>query len=612
MRFSHQSGIYEDQLELSIDGNFDKLYYTTDGSNPNNGRRYNQPIKISENTVVRVVPYHNGSRLDTLFMRSFIFNFKTSLPVVSIALEDSALWSDSYGIYVKGNNAYYNDSTRHWENCNFQQKWEREMHVELIDTAGATMFNQPAGLRIFGETTRRYPEKSMKIVARSEYGPNRFQAQVFSTKPQITEHKQFVLRTSGNDYRGSRFKDCLNSYLIRNLGLDYMAFQPVQLFVNGQYWGLYNLREKVNKHYLYYNHGAHHDSSSIIMGRWVRQHGSARDYMRMYRFFENLDTMDNRAYRKAGEMLDLRNYINFRIVQIFLNNSDSRGNIRYWNSKDLDGKFRMILYDTDHSHGTYHRNYLEHCLSETPTHWYNPKWSTMYLTRLMQHPEFKEEFTSQFAHLLNTTLHPDTIKAAANYFEAWYENELPRDPKLLPRQFAGSALPDSVWRENVARIRSFSDLRNDHLWKELERLLAPKGTYILKLEGELGKVAINNNVPVKLPYSGKYFRGFDLVVRPVEDSLYAFEGWEDGSKDSIRVVRGESDTVVIRMQFRAKPQKTEQVVKIDTSSSQSVLNEANQSEWNRVQPEWLNWLAWALIAIGAGLIMVYVLRKPRT
>ena len=96
-----------------------------------------------------------------------------------------------------------------------------------------------------------------------------FSHEIFPQK-NISAYKQLVIRTSGNDYKGSRFKDVLNAYLARNMGLDYMAYQPIQMFVNGQYWGLYNLREKVNEHYLYENHGAHKDSSSIVMGRWVQ------------------------------------------------------------------------------------------------------------------------------------------------------------------------------------------------------------------------------------------------------------------------------------------------------------------------------------------------------
>ncbi len=68
------------------------------------------------------------------------------------------------------------------------------------------------------------------------------------------------------------------------------------------------------------------------MGRWVRQHGSSSDYMKMYNWFMRLDTMDNEAYEKAKTFLDIRNYINYRVFQIYLNNTDSRGNIRYWNS----------------------------------------------------------------------------------------------------------------------------------------------------------------------------------------------------------------------------------------------------------------------------------------
>lgn len=605
LSFSHGSGVYEEGFDVSIEGTFDKLYYTLDGSNPKNGKRYKKPITVDENTVLRVVPYHNGVRLDTFFLRTYLFDFSTKLPIISVAIEDSAFWSSSYGIYAKGNNAYYNDSTQHWENCNFQQKWEREMHVEYIDTNAQNLFNQVAGIRIFGETTRRYPEKSMKIVARGEYGVNRFYGSVFPLKPHLDEHKQFVLRTSGNDYRGTRFKDCLNAYLVKDIGLDYMAFQPVQLFINGQYWGLYNLREKVNKHYLCYNRNADFDSSSIIMGRWVRQHGSARDYMRMYRFFEHLDTMDNRAYEKASSMLDTRNYINYRVTQIFLNNSDSRGNIRYWNSKDLDGKFRMILYDTDHSHGQYNRNYLEASLSESKTHWFNPKWSTMYLTRLMQHPDFKTDFVNQFAHLLNTNLHPDTINKAVDYFVELYKDELPRDPAKLPRNFRNSALEEEEWLENVASIRKFARLRNQHIIKEIKRLLAPRGTYILKIEGDSGKVIINNNNAVTLPYTGRYFKGFDLPVRMKTDNNWEFVSWSDGVTDSVRIVSGTTDTVVLSaaMNFISDP-----VEEVEKPVEDEEVAEIQRAEKSGIDP--LIYLAYGLIGLGLVLLILHFVRRP--
>ena len=520
LSISHGSGMYQNEFEVSITGTFDKVYYTLDGSHPKNGSRYKSPLTVKKNTVLRIIPFYKGKRIDSVFFRTYIFDFETKLPIISIAIEDSSFWSPRSGIYVRGNNAFYDDSTGHWKHCNFQQKWEKEMQVEYIDTAGNSLFNQIAGIRIFGETTRRQPEKSLKIVARSEYGVNRFAGSVFPLKPELDEHKQFVLRVSGNDYRKTRFKDCLNAYLVRDLDMEYMAYQPVQLFINGQYWGLYNLREKVNKHFLCYNRNADMDSSSIIMGRWVRQHGSARDYMKMYRFFEKLDTMNNRAYEKAKSMIDIRNYINFRTAQIFLNNSDSRGNIRYWNSKDLDGKFRMIFYDTDHSHGSYSRKYLQGCLSTSKTNWYNPRWSTMYLTKLIEHPEFKQDFINQFAYLLSTKLHPDTINAAVDVFVKQYKDELPRDRSKLPKQIKNSARTEEEWLKNVDRVRLFARMRSKHMYKEINRLLTGKGTYVLKVEGDSGKVVINGNQPIQLPFVGIFFKGVELPV-----AMYENEQW---------------------------------------------------------------------------------------
>ncbi len=615
---SHASGCYSKEIVVSIEGNFDKVYYTLNGDHPKNGKRYKDSLKINQNSVLRIQPYWNGSRLDTTFLRSYIFNFETKIPIVSIAVPDSSFWSSEYGIYCKGNKAYYDDSSGHWKNCNYLKKWEREMHLEYIDTAGKVLFNQGAGIRVFGETTRRLSEKSMKIIARGKYGKNRFEGSVFSSKPEIIEHKQFVLRTSGNDYRGTRFKDCLNAYLIRDLDIDYMAYQPVQLFINGQYWGLYNLREKVNKHYLCYNHNASFDSSSIIMGRWVRQHGSARDYMRMYRFFEKLDTMNDPAYQKVNSMLDIRNYINYRIVQIFLNNSDSRGNIRYWNSKDADGKFRMILYDTDHSHGKYNRKFLEACLSHSRTNWFNPKWSTMYLTKLMEHPQFKADFINQFAHLLNTTLHYDTINSAVDRFVNIYESELPRNRNLLPRYFRNSAISKENWLKKVSEVRKFAKLRTKHVRSEIDRLLTGSGTYELTVEGDSGMVIINENKPVPLPFKGIYFKGVSLSVRIFQDDNWNFARWNNGDTSAIRFLTGNLGDTTITPLIHFIQTKTEASKAISLNDSTLVKDTDEDSARHAVEfarisqtqlEAYLSWLAYMLVLSGVVLIVLHYTRR---
>ena len=593
---SHSSGKYDESISVEIEGDFTKAYYSIDGSKPS--KRFSKPIEISKSTFLKIKPVFEGDSIDTLISRAYILNFETKLPILSIGVDEDYFWDKEKGIYVLGAHAY-KDTTGHWHNANYEKKWERPIHIIFLDTNNQEGFNQKCGIKIFGESTRRQPDKSMKIIARTEYGTSRFKHKIFPQKD-ISEFKQLVIRTSGNDYNGSRFKDVLNAYLARNIGLDYMAYQPVQLFLNGQYWGVYNLREKVNEHYLFENHGANKDSSSIIMGRWVRQHGSSSDYMKMYNWFMRLDTMDNAAYEKAQTMLDIRNYINYRVFQIYLNNTDSRGNIRYWNSKDLDGKFRMILYDTDLSFGTASRKYLVKCLSSKRTDWFNPEWSTFYLRKLMQNDQFKNDFINQMAHLMNTAIHRDTIIAAVDKLEGIYKDELPRNGKLLAPHLKRVPLTEKDWLEKVDHFRMYAKLRHRHLRPEMVKLLAPKGMYTLKLAGDTGSIIVNGNYPIKLPFEGIYYKDIPLPIKAVESEEWQFIKWSDGDTSQVKLIHNLEDTLLVQPLY----EKIESEIAIESSvknlESDAVNNESN---------ELMLFLGYALLGLGFLLLLVYVALK---
>lgn len=599
---SQPSGVYSNSLLVEITGDFEKAYYTLDGKEPSRSSKiYKKAIEIKKSTFLKIKPVFKDKQIDTIISRSYILNFETKFPILTLGIDKEDLWNDSTGIYAKGKNAWM-DSTHHWHNTNYGKKWEREVQMIYLDSNKTEQVNQLCGIKIFGESTRRQPDKSMKIIARSEYGDNRFRHNFFPQKD-IHEFKQLVIRTSGNDYRNTRFKDVLNAYLARNLDFDYMAYQPIQLFVNGEYWGVYNLREKINEHYLYDNHKANKDSSSIIMGRWVRQHGSSKDYMRMYHWFMNLDTMDNRAYEKAKTMLDIRNYINYRAYQIYIANRDSRGNVRYWNSKDQDGKFRMIMYDTDLGFGTASRAYLEACLSPTRTEWYNPEWSTVYFRKLMQHEDFKNDFVNQMAHFMNTCLHRDTIIAAADHFENIYKDELPRDGKLLAPHLRKVPIPMKYWLENVDDFRMFGKLRYKKLRKEIKRLLAPKGTYVLKLEGENGKVKINDNYAQKLTFEGLYYKNIPLPIEAVDNGDWKFVQWTDGDTSSIRIIETKLDTVTLEAKYQfVEPPLPEPEVVVENEISQEKVSSTTNDDW-------LLYLGFGLLGIGVLLLILLIFFK---
>lgn len=593
---SKSSGVYTDPIQIEITGDFKKVYFTTDGSEPGyKSKSYSKPFSVNSSTFLRIKPIYDNKERDTIIARSYIFNFTTKLPIMSLGMEPEDLWNDSTGIYAKGYKASL-DSTGHWTNANYQKKWEKEIHVIYLDAEKNEQINQISGIKIFGESTRRLPDKSMKLIARKEYGVNRFNYAFFEERKNDS-FKQLVIRTSGNDYRNTRFKDVLNAYLARNMGFDYMAFQPIQLFVNGEYWGVYNLREKINEHYLYDNHGAAIDSSSIIMGRWVRQHGSSHDYKSMYNWFLALDTMDDAAYKKAQTMLDMRNYINYRAFQIYINNSDSRGNIRYWNSKDQDGKFRMIMYDTDLGLGNASRKYLEACLSPKRTDWYNPEWSTMYFRKLMQNNQFKYDFINQIAHFMNTSLHRDTIIAAVDHFENIYKNELPRNGKQVAKHLRNVPISMEEWLDNVDHYRMYAKLRYKRLRPEITRILAHKGEFTLLISGENGKIEINENYALSTPFEGIYYKNIPLPIKAVNNENWHFKQWSDGDTSSTKVIIAKQDSILIHPQYEWVETTSDEITKDLTKQ----LKQPEKVTSNKI--EWLEILGYALVVIGFSLLL---------
>lgn len=608
-----ESGMYAITIKI-IPKEGEKVYYTTSGTFEQESIKYvsnELAIDKSGSYLFRI----KSDEVDTVIHRSYHFDYHSQLPIISISIDPEDLWNDTIGIYVRGKHAYWSDSTGHWENCNYQKKWEKEIYATYIDTNNVVGFSQRCGLKLFGESTRRQPDKSMKIIARSKYGDNDFSYAVFPQKP-MDEYKQIAIRTSGNDYNGSRFKDVLSAYLARNIGLDYMGYQPANLYINGEYWGVYNLREKVNEHYIAGNYNVDPDSVNIIMGRWVRQQGSSEDYMKMYYWFESLDTMDSEAYKLASQFLDIRNYINFRIFQIYINNKDSRGNIRYFNISGTQPQFKMILYDTDLGYGKYSFNFFEGCMSRTPTAWYNPTWSTMYLTKLMQDPSFKNDFVNQFAHLMNTIFERDSMLNAITYFENIYKDELPKSASGRPAHLKSVVFPTEQWMDEVSSLKSYAKLRPKVMWTHLQEVLGLDETYWLMFDYDSincgGKININNNYPLSLNFAGRYYKNIPLTVEAVPDSGYTFSGWSDLDTNKTFVITDFKDTIILTPKFEkaAVPQEnSDETIQTTPQSDKATSCSSSLSVFMKSNEALLTWIGLGIMVVGVVFIFVFIFSK---
>ncbi|MGY8809343.1 MAG: CotH kinase family protein, partial [Fidelibacterota bacterium] len=231
---------------------------------------------------------------------------------------------------MHGPHAYYDTNLHVMLNSNYSKKSEREVYVEIFDSSGNRIVNQDAGIRIFGGMTIYYPEKSLRLIARKNYGESRFKANIFNQGKK--KYKQFILRHSGNDYRKTRFKDVLSTTLAAQSGLDVQAFVPSHLFVNSEYWGVYNIREKLNEYYIDNNYDCGTVGVDLLQAFKKVEEGTVDKYEELLNFIDNNKMKVDENYNHLSTLMDTRNFTNYWIYQMYFGNTDARGNIRFWRS----------------------------------------------------------------------------------------------------------------------------------------------------------------------------------------------------------------------------------------------------------------------------------------
>ena len=290
--FSLAEGFYDSFIEisLSVESGNQQIYYSLDGSIPDeNSLIYNEPIDVDETTIIRAATINPTCPPEAVITKTYFLTEISNLPTVSLTTDPYNLWDDEYGIYVMGNNA---SSDFPYFGANFWEDWERPIHVEFFEPTGELGFSINAGVKIFGNYSRGLPQKSLAIYARSEYGDNDIDYQIFPDKD-IDSFKSFVLRNSGNDwfgedqYNASMFRDGMNTGLMDGTGIDHQAYRPAAVYINGEYWGIQNLREKVNEEFLASNNeGVDPDELDQLEANGNIIEGDNQDYLNLISFIE--------------------------------------------------------------------------------------------------------------------------------------------------------------------------------------------------------------------------------------------------------------------------------------------------------------------------------------
>lgn len=542
--FSINAGFYAGTQSLTLSSSAgETIRYSNDGSIPDvSSTAYTSAINLDSTQVIRARCFSSGNLLPGETMtNTYFINEEITMPVVSVTTNSENLWDWNTGLFAMGPDA---NTEAPFEGANFWKSWEKPGHVEYFDKTGEQGFELNSGLKISGNYTKAFPQKSLRVVARDKYGSGWVDYKLFSGRDYPTL-KNFVIRNGGNDWNTVHFRDGLMHRTVKgHTHFDIMERESCVAFLNGQYWGVYELRERQDKNFLESLHGINPDKIDLLEMNGDVTEGSNTDFLNMAAFIANNDMQVTANYDSVKNMFDLDNFVDYFSVEIYANNRDwlitnvpgadpsEVNNIRYWRTNNPVGKWRYILWDLDVTtglYGLYYENSLQSVLNATNPH-------SIMLKKLLNNTEFKTYFINRYADLLNTIFVPANINKNANdihdemapemarHFEKWgntYPNSIS----------AASSYDIPTWEENIGRLMYFTNYRptyaRNHIQSQFSLINQVDVTLDVSPPGA-GTVKISTVVPDSLPWTGVYFDGNPVTITATPNPGYKFSYWKSG------------------------------------------------------------------------------------
>ena len=519
--FSHSSGYYKTPFSLKLknkSGN--KIYYSLDGNYPR--IEFKDSIVISSSLSLRVK--NEGDPIG--YTQNYLFK-KHQLPVVFLTVTPSDLFDSISGMYVKGPGAKPDPP---YHGANYHKSWERVANIELINSENESEFNQKVGIRIFGQYSAMLPQKSFSIHAKKKYGNKKIKAKVFP-ELEFKKYKSLILRNSGSDFCNSHFRDVLMSKLVRNLNIETQASRSCVVYLNGKYWGIYHLREKLNEHYLKQHFELDKDNVALLKHRGDVQHYGRLNYKSMLRFIEKTDFSENTAIDSLSKLMDIDNYLDYNIAQVYCNNIDAGGNIRYWRSREPGSVWRWMLFDTDFgfglsgSHG-YKENTIEDYFIKSNRRWPYPDWSTVIIRKLLENEGMKQTYLRKITNYLNHELSENTVLHQIEELKEMLDPE-------MEEHFERWNRPIKTWERSVKTIEEFARNRPYFLRKQVTDFFKIDTMYQVTIDCIAnGSILLNDRI-YKKPWKGTFFSNISYALEAKPDYGFHFTHWKTDTNSRI-------------------------------------------------------------------------------
>ena len=444
--FSINGGYVDKGTKISLTANDGStIYYTLDGSFPStNSSKYKDPITINKTTVIKAISYKDGYIESDIVSRTFIVGRKHDVAIVSISSNYNNLFGGS-GIIT-----------------NYNSKAEKKMNLEFYEADGTLGVSFTGDIKLSGMDSRKEPQKSMSVYLRKKYGVNKVTYPFFKDMEYNT-YSSLLLRNAGEDPKNVRIMDAALTRILKGeMDIDMQEYRPVVVYINGSYYGLFNLREKLNGDYVESKFGINKDNINVIKYSAATK-GNTASYNSLVNYVKshNLANKDNYEYVK--QRVDIQELINYWIVESFYGNTDL-GNIRYWQEKN--GKWRWMVYDLDWSLWNMGLDMgYPTKFGKTPAATYLSS-SLAIVRNLYKNGEFKDLYLKSLAKYLKTTFKPDRMNKIVDELAKEIEVEMPYHISRWQGSYPGLNSM-TRWKSNLSSFKSSLTNRYNRVVKNL-------------------------------------------------------------------------------------------------------------------------------------------------
>ncbi|MFN2423691.1 MAG: CotH kinase family protein, partial [Cryomorphaceae bacterium] len=524
---------------------------------------------VYKGTSVRVRAFRDGDIPSLTTTGTYIVDpeadSRYDLGRVCITLPEESLLGPA-GIYTNFNSTGIN--------------WEREAHFELFEADGAPVYASNIGLRLHGGNSRRYAIKSMRLYFRGQYGKTELDYNIFDDEEAPEVQERMILRNSGSEWSRTYFRDAFAQQLLRGYAdYDFMNYRPLVSFINGEYWGILNIRERYDDNYIKNNYGYERDEIDMLEGIATPVYGSSVSYNSLRTHWQNADLNNEDNFQTVRDQVDIENFRDHHIHQIFVMNTDQPGkNVRFWKPKAEGGKWRWLLFDLDDTfafgpHCDYDRNGLVYCTgldnvnattanpaSNSPAWAPNGPSQTLPLRAMIQSDFFKYDFINRFADLLNTAFLPERLDAIITEFDD-------RISPYMQEHYERWHRPEPSFRqEHLDLVRTFAENRKGVMEEDMVSFFQLSGSYDLTVDvqpAQGGYVKVNSiaihpdSVYIEgggsYPWSGKYYNDVELPISAQAAPDHVFSHWLETGDTSDTLYISPSDDVTYTAVFEPIP-----------------------------------------------------------